>query len=63
MAQIEHCPIAEDAGWFPSSDPIQVNAMDMVWAAVKVFRERRLQPGRDRVVIEGHCFHPGSVME
>lgn len=61
LAQIEHCPIQDGANWFPSCDPTQVNATDIVWAAFKVCRERRLQPGRDRVVIDGRRFHPGSV--
>ncbi len=61
IAQIQHCPIDSGATWFPSREPVEVDAMDIVWAALKVFREHRLQPGRDRVVIDGRRFHPGSV--
>lgn len=59
--QIQHSPIEDGDGWFAASEPFTVNAMDVVWAALKVFRERRLQRGRDRIAIGGRLFHPGGA--
>lgn len=57
----EHCPIDETTGWFSVGAPLMVQADDAVWAALTLFRKLRLQPGRDRLVVDGRRFQPGTV--